>query len=222
MTELQSAEVHSGRSWRDVARRFGVDMFSATVTAFALSPFVTTVDKSVACWRSGRAPDIMSTVRSGVRELFTRPHRYIARKEFLFVWGIYTATYATANCVMSASMMGKQRREDAAFTTFAATTAVNVPCSVLQDRFFTRWFGTQRPKPLPGLSYASFATRDAMTVLASFSLPHLIADRFSGGDQAKRDEIFVSAQIVCPVAIQLLSTPLHVVGLHLYNVQVPL
>jgi hypothetical protein len=57
-----------------------------------------------------------------------------------------------------------------------------------------------------------------MTVMASFSLPHLIADRYSGGDEAKRDDIFVKAQLVCPVAMQLISTPLHVVGLHLYNV----
>ena len=65
-TELDSS------SWRLVAKRFGVDVFAATVTAFALSPFVTTIDKSVASWRSGRAPNIMSTVRTGVRELLTR------------------------------------------------------------------------------------------------------------------------------------------------------
>jgi len=220
MMKLRGGE--KGDSFRtagvtDYAKRFGVDLFAATVTAFALSPFVTTTDKSVASWRSGRSPDIMSTVRRGVKELFTRPHRYVARKEFLFVWGIYTATYATANFVMSASMIGGQNREEAALSTFAATTAVNVPCSVAQDRFYTRWFGTQRPKPLPIGSYAAFATRDAMTVLASFSLPHVIADLYAAGDETVRDRVFVKAQIICPVAMQLLSTPLHVVGLHLYN-----
>lgn len=206
------------RCWVSLTKRFGVDFFSATVTAFALSPFVTTIDKSVAAWRSGRANDIMSTVRRGVVELFTKPHRYIARKEFLFVWGIYTATYATANCVLSASMMlGKQKRADAAVTTFAATTMVNVPGSVMQDRFFTRWFGTQTPKPLPFGSYGCFAVRDAMTVLASFSLPYLIADQCSNSDDERRNKIFVKAQLICPVIIQLFSTPLHIVGLHLYN-----
>eukprot|EP00939_MAST-03C_sp_MAST-3C-sp1_P002735 g2735.t1 len=118
---------------------------------------------------------------------------------------------------MSTSMLRGQDREEAAMTTFAATTAVNVPCSVAQDRFYTRWFGTQRPKPLPIGSYASFAARDAMTVLASFSLPHIIADYCANGDDKVRDSVFVKAQVICPVAMQLLSTPLHVVGLHLYN-----
>ena len=201
-----------------LAKRFGVDVFSASVTALALSPFVTTIDKSVAAWRSGRSPDIMSTVRRGVAELFTKPIRYVARKEFLFVWGIYTATYATANLAMSTSMMyGKQKREDAAVTTFAATTAVNIPASVMQDRFFTRWFGATRPKPLPLGSYGLFGARDAMTVLASFSLPHIVADHYANGNEERRNEIFVKAQVVCPVAIQLISTPLHVIGLHMYN-----
>lgn len=197
--------------WTSLTKRFGVDFFAATVTALALSPFVTTIDKSVAAWRSGRSKNIMSTVRRGVFEMFTKPHRYIARKEFLFVWGVYTATYATANCVMSGSMMlGKQKREDAALTTFAATTMVNIPGSVMQDRFFTRWFGAQTPKPLHFGSYSCFAVRDALTVLASFSLPHVIADYNSNGDDERRNEIFVKAQLICPVVIQLVSTPLHV------------
>ena len=90
-----------------------------------------------------------------------------------------------------------------------------------KDNQFTQLFGSpgsKRPVPLP--TFALFTVRDCLTIFASFNLPPLFAptmERYMG-DELKR---FVGAasvaQFVTPAAIQLVSTPLHLLGLDLYN-----
>lgn len=70
---------------------------------------------------------------------------------------------------------------------------------------------------MPLTSMGLFGTRDSMTILASFSLPGLISTKMQenyGVGQTSADTI---AQLVTPVSMQILSTPLHLLGLDLYN-----
>ena len=93
-----------------------------------------------------------------------------------------------------------------------------------KDSQFTRMFG---PPPsiagaavrtVPAASYALFALRDSLTIFASFNLPPIIAPMLP---LSKELEKLVSrasmAQFLAPAGIQLLSTPLHLWGLDLYN-----
>ena len=71
---------------------------------------------------------------------------------------------------------------------------------------------------MPKLSYALFAARDSLTVFASFNLPTLISPLLPFGASAERYISRASAaQYLAPAGIQLLSTPLHLLGLDLYN-----
>jgi hypothetical protein len=93
----------------------------------------------------------------------------------------------------------------------------NVTLSVLKDKAFARMFGTGDPKPMTVKSMGLFATRDSMTILASFSLPGLISKRMQrdmGMTTVKADTL---AQLITPVSMQILSTPLHLLGLDIYN-----
>lgn len=67
----------------------------------------------------------------------------------------------------------------------------------------------------PGL----FATRDTMTILASFTLPGIISLKMQEGGHSK-DTSDVFSQLFTPVSMQILSTPLHLHGLDLYNREV--
>jgi hypothetical protein len=72
--------------------------------------------------------------------------------------------------------------------------------------------------PLP--TFALFTVRDCLTIFASFNLPPLFAPRIEKymGDEVKRYVGAASvAQFVTPAAIQFVSTPLHLLGLDLYN-----
>jgi hypothetical protein len=110
---------------KKVWEHYGVDFVAGTITAFSISPFIATIDKAV-CDAAVNRHGMLESVKMGVTEAFTRPWRYFARKEFLFCWGIYTATYATAN--LTETYVSEVLEQDAAFPKFAATAIVNIPC----------------------------------------------------------------------------------------------
>ena len=70
---------------------------------------------------------------------------------------------------------------------------------------------------MPTSSMALFATRDSMTILASFSLPPILGQYLSGSFGIERAEADTFAQLFTPVTMQIFSTPLHLHGLDLYN-----
>jgi hypothetical protein len=69
-------------------------------------------------------------------------------------------------------------------------------------------------------SFALFAVRDCMTIFASFNIPPLLAPYFDkrlSADMKKHISGLSAAQFFAPAAVQLFSTPLHLLGLDLYN-----
>ena len=75
-------------------------------------------------------------------------------------------------------------------------------------------------RPLPIQSYGLFAARDSMTILASFSLPGIISKTMQDSNGVPKTIADTSAQLITPVSMQILSTPLHLHGLDLYNRQI--
>ena len=95
---------------------------------------------------------------------------------------------------------------------------------LLKDSQFTRMFGAARGRgaaaalTVPPSSYALFALRDSLTIFASFNLPPIIAPLLPlSGEVEKQVSRANVAQFLAPAGIQLLSTPLHLWGLDLYN-----
>lgn len=58
--------------------------------------------------------------------------------DFVWIWGLYTATYIAANGIDTVCNYNKV---DSTYPKFVGTTAVNMPFCVLKDRAFTRMFG---------------------------------------------------------------------------------
>jgi hypothetical protein len=89
-----------------------------------------------------------------------------------------------------------------------------------------------RKATVPKLSYALFAARDCLTIFASFNLPPLIAPQLanllpafkacSSWFLATEKGRANTAQFIAPAAMQLFSTPIHLLGLDLYNRQAKL
>lgn len=101
---------------------------------------------------------------------------------------------------------------------FVATSTANLSLCLYKDSQFTRMFGTVSARPIPPVSYALFAARDCMTVFASFNLPPLLAPMMPLS--AAAEQYFSrqsAAQFLAPASVQLISTPLHLLGLDLYN-----
>ncbi|KAJ6180352.1 hypothetical protein N7519_010813 [Penicillium mononematosum] len=72
---------------------------------------------------------------------------------------------------------------------------------------------------IPKVSYGLFCLRDSITIWASFNIPALIAPSvpdFLASSSTMKSSI---AQFACPAAMQFASTPMHLLGLDLYNRQ---
>lgn len=184
------------------------DFLAGLGTAVFVAPFVTTIDKSVVEAANGKAATISQGLKEGFGTLARNPLGYIRRKEFGFVVCVYTLTFWAANA--AATYASKDENSISPESArFLSTIAVNIPGSVMQDRMFTRWFGLGRPRSVPKLTLGLWAVRDMTTCASSFSLPLMVSGATG---------VPLTATTLClPVVTQFFSSPLHLLGLNLYN-----
>jgi len=132
------------------------------------------------------------------------------------------------------------------YPVFVATSAANVGTCILKDRSFTRMFAKpgELPKPIPLTTYSLFCARDCLTIWASFTIVPFVAGwiycyantgvkintntsggapgiitsaRGSSAEKVSGATATALSQLFCPMAIQTVSTPLHLLALDLYN-----
>ncbi|KAJ5579999.1 uncharacterized protein N7459_005984 [Penicillium hispanicum] len=78
------------------------------------------------------------------------------------------------------------------------------------------------PTPrIPKVSYTLFCLRDSVTIFASFNVPALIAPSIPDFVATTPAMKAATAQFACPALMQFVSTPMHLLGLDLYNRQPP-
>lgn len=162
------------------------------------------------------------SIKASVTQLLFRPHRFLSSRAFLIILCVYGGTYTSANTVDTFKSTTKNRAASATTSgvaKFSATSATNLSLSLVKDSQFTKMFGTVSARPIPPASYALFMTRDALTIFASFNLPSVVAPRLPISDDFAEKYMTraSAAQFLIPAAMQTVSTPLHLMGLDLYN-----
>ena len=173
---------------------------------------------------SGRSP-LTTSLKSSLAQLLTRPHTLLLSKPFALIFMLYAGTYLTANTLdTSLSTLHSHPPQTVTSGTgkFLASSAANVGLCIYKDNVFVRLFGPPGavPRPVPLASLALFAARDCLTIFASFNVPPLLGPVLTRhlGDEVQR---FASgqtiAQFAAPAALQAVSTPLHLLGLDVYN-----
>jgi hypothetical protein len=195
-------------------RAVGAEWGSALAASAAVAPAISIIDKSIIANASGRQP-LLEGIVAGFKTLFTRPGYFVRQPSFIWIWGVYAGTYITANTIEVACEFSQK---PAFYPKFIGSSIANVTLSVTKDRAFTRMFGASVPKPLPLPTYGLFATRDSLTILAGFSLPPLIAKELVTKKMVtdiKSAEVL--SQLSVPCLMQICSTPMHLLGLDLYN-----
>ncbi|KAL2396980.1 putative membrane protein [Exophiala dermatitidis] len=215
--------------------RIGADLASAASASALIAPVICVIDRSIV-EKAARGVSFSSCLVGALRPAITRPHKFIFSRPFLLILSLYFCTYTTANAVDTISSTISSTPASAVTTgptKFVATSAVNMSMCVYKDSWFVRMFGAGAgvtatpvvPSPttgaVPRLSYALFALRDSLTIFASFNLPPMIAPQlarlpvssFLGTETARTN----AAQFLAPAAVQLVSTPIHLLGLDLYN-----
>lgn len=177
----------------------------------------------------------------------TQPSTFLTSRPSLLVWGLYTATFATAN--VSETLLNKVYPKIdhaiAGMTTFASTFLVNSSVGIWKDVKFAQLFGSPKPtsppspstttnsnsdnKPppktircigrtkIPIATYSAFLLRDGLTIFGSFSLPAMLSATIPDSVASQEYLKILIAQLAIPASIQLISTPIHLFGLDLYN-----
>jgi len=196
-----------------LAFRILTESTAAIVSAATVAPAISIVDKAIVSNASGLEP-LVPCLINGVKTLFTKPLYFFKQPSFLFIWGVYSGTYIVANSIEAVC---ERNQRSSFYPKFVGSSAANITLSVLKDKAFARMFGTGDPKPMRISSMGLFATRDSMTILASFSLPGLIAQRVQASTSLSKGTADNLAQLITPVTMQIFSTPLHLLGLDIYN-----
>ncbi|KAJ5824313.1 hypothetical protein N7447_006653 [Penicillium robsamsonii] len=70
---------------------------------------------------------------------------------------------------------------------------------------------------IPVATYSAFLVRDALTIFGSFSLPAMVSTSIPDSIASQEYLKILIAQLAIPASIQLVSTPIHLLGLDLYN-----
>ena len=123
MTSNARSLTESSDSWRCPAKQHLLaDVLTGVASGLLVSPFVAIIDKSIVLNSSG-SMNLQQAVVNGVKQMFRQPLHFLRRPEFLMVFGVYSATYVTANTVSS---FCKSNNITSSVPKFLATTAVNM------------------------------------------------------------------------------------------------
>ncbi|ETN47234.1 uncharacterized protein HMPREF1541_01426 [Cyphellophora europaea CBS 101466] len=214
--------------------RLGADAASAASASILVAPVICVIDRSIV-EKAAKGTSFIQCLKRSITPAILRPHAFLASKPFALIFTLYFSTYLAANGMDTVSSTMKNKSATAVSSggsKFVATSAVNMSLCVYKDSQFARMFGKPSSSPastIPRLSYALFAARDSMTIFASFNLPSVIAPKLAELPRMVRQRFsrilssesgrLNTAQFVAPAAMQVLSTPIHLLGLDLYNRQ---
>ncbi|KAI0966265.1 hypothetical protein F4678DRAFT_297270 [Xylaria arbuscula] len=208
---------------KNLGLRLGADAVSAACAASLIAPVISMVDRSIMENTSGRST-LGESLKASLRTLFTRPHTMLFSRPVALIFMLYGGTYLTANTLDTATstVRGQPATHVSSGTAkFAASSTANVGLCIYKDQVYVRLFGPGGPpRPVPLPTFALFGLRDCLTIFASFNVPPLlgpvVSERLSA-EMRRRVSGETIAQFVAPAAVQLFSTPIHLLGLDLYN-----
>jgi len=103
--------------------------------------------------------------------------------------------------------------EETSFWKFWIVFAVNGGLSVFwRDPKFAKIFGTKVPSKVPTMSYVFWMSRDCVHIIGSAVIPDYMEKEYG----LTKDQ-WRMAQLLCPLLIQTVTTPLNLFGLDYYN-----
>lgn len=205
----------------------GVAVGSAIIASGSITPFILTIDKAVVQATAGEM-SLMKATWQGVCDCVLRPRRLLMSVPLWMVWGVYGSTYIAANLSDVYFERNPQGSAGEAIAKLVGTTIVNMSASLVKDVTFAKMFGKQAEKAVgeacriptkrvPMATYGLFLTRDTLTIAGGFTVPPLVSKSLQHGAGMDRTSADRAAQLISPMGMQLLCTPLHLGALNMYN-----
>jgi len=151
-----------------LAYRLIGDVGVATGVTFGVAPILTVIDKAIV-QRTAGTYTLLASAKETMRYIVREPIAYLRSPTFLLMWGVYAATYSTANGLKTlvehnslkndtivkrnSNMKMQEKQEDqhgnssfvspawGAMGVFLGTTTVSSGASLLKDRAYARMYG---------------------------------------------------------------------------------
>ncbi|KAI8850878.1 hypothetical protein BC829DRAFT_425115 [Chytridium lagenaria] len=184
---------------------------TAISSALLVAPFISIIDKAIFANASGVQP-LGAGITTGFKTLFTKPVYFAKQPAFLLIWASMLELMSSQNSIEAVC---NHMDANPFYPKFVGASFANVSLSVLKDLYFT-----PPPAPVrtvPFRSYSLYTIRDSMTIFASFNMPQMISGYLAAHWSVKPKNAEFAAQLVTPCAVQLASTPLHLLGMDYYN-----
>ncbi|KAJ3138218.1 hypothetical protein HK100_012762 [Physocladia obscura] len=188
------------------------DILAAACTAGVTSPVVAVIDRSIIANFSGKQT-LMKGLAEGFATLLTKPWVHIRQPSVLAVFTVYSLTYATTNIAETISVT---LNLDPTMPKFISSSVTNTGLTIWKDSLLTRWYGQGTPRPVQFRSYLCFGFRDSLTMAAAFTFPPILS-RALQKEGISREVSDVACQLLMPCMFQFITTPVHLLGLDLYN-----
>ena len=198
------------------ARSFAADALAAAATSLCVAPAIAILDQAIVQNAAG-TKTLTRSITDSCRTAVRQPRVFFRSPAFLLLWGVYGGTYLAVNMATTACDRAQATPEQRHAVKFFGVSAVNLTLNVSKDRVFARIFGSGAPHTVPWRSTAAFGVRDSMTVFASFNVAPAIAESLEAAGYTGARTI---CQLTCPLVMQWLSAPMHLLGLNWYNVPV--
>ena len=197
----------------NITTRLINDSIAGLGAALTVSPIMKIVDVSVTRGQSGKS-SMFSSALELTKNLFTSPHKFIFSKYFAWIFNVYGCTYIANNTIDS---ICKIYHINDVVPKLVGVTAVNMITSISKDAAYARYFGTKAPGKVPTSSLFIWFIRDVLSIAAAFIIPERLSKYMQNYKNYEKNSADRIAQFASPVGLQVIFTPIHLLGLDLYN-----
>jgi hypothetical protein len=197
-----------------LASLLSADIASAGLASLAVTPFVASVDKAIVMLASGQVKSVGASVTMSLMSMLQSPQAFMMKPEFIAVFVVYFLTYVSANC--ASTICNDVLSTSDTIPKLFSTTVTNVVSCITKDVILAKLYGSTGGV-VPLITILLFSVRDLMTIAASFTLPPKVSRQLQRSPGLPPSVAENFAQLSCPVIVQVFSTPIHLLGLSLYN-----
>ncbi|KAI1366240.1 hypothetical protein F5Y08DRAFT_141476 [Xylaria arbuscula] len=220
------------------------DASAAAISATLASPAIVLIDRAVVA-KTASGDGILKALWTQAVHAGRRPGAFLFGRPFAIMWTLYAATYTAAS--FTDTLTEKYYATAATTATFLATTAVNVPLGIWKDIRYAQLFShnstadakkpitassklpltspitatvpVPTPRRMPRSVTGVFLARDAITLFGSFTMAPRLATAIPDSLVSNIHAKAAVSQLTVPILTQLVATPVHLLGLDLYQRQ---
>merc|ERR1711998_528664 len=154
-------------------------------------------------------------LRESLTTMVHQPTHMLRSAPFRWLALVYGATYASAN--LADTYCRRRYAQESTATVLVAATAANSATRKAKDRAFAQAFGSSASRAVPLATYCLWGSRDIVAIGFRITMPQHASAWLQARTDASPTAANIAAALAVPLFGNLFSTPLHLMGIHVYN-----